>query len=194
MLWCLFQCVILEELTISFGWSFTSRSSFDVLDSVDAFLDRFLAWIVYFLAAFLQVGSSRLFRVFKLAAFCWTNLTVEITRFILVIRFDDPLGENTVWSLTDLFIVRWKLLHTMTFLSGAAVLLLRGLVISAVLGLESSYTSHLSNRVTPDPAAAAVAPTGKTFPNNHKSNQPALFSFSLSRGDLVTSDTVQIPW
>ncbi len=52
----------------------------------------------------------------------------------------------------------------MTFLSGAAVLLLRGLVISAVLGLESSHTSHLSNRVTPDPAeAAAVAPTGKTF-------------------------------
>lgn len=48
----------------------------------------------------------------------------------------------------------------MTFLSGAAVLLLRGLVISAVLGLESSYTSQLSNRVTPDPAA--VAPTGKT--------------------------------
>uniref|UniRef100_A0A8C1G1L3 Stromal interaction molecule 2b n=1 Tax=Cyprinus carpio TaxID=7962 RepID=A0A8C1G1L3_CYPCA len=49
----------------------------------------------------------------------------------------------------------------MTFLSGAAVLLLRGLVISAVLGLEGSYTSHLSNRVTPDPAAvaAAVAPT-----------------------------------
>ncbi|KAK9972070.1 hypothetical protein ABG768_025401 [Culter alburnus] len=47
----------------------------------------------------------------------------------------------------------------MTFLSGAAVLLLRGLVISAVLGLESSYTSQLSNRVTPDPATAAVAPT-----------------------------------
>uniref|UniRef100_A0A9J7XN71 Stromal interaction molecule 2 n=1 Tax=Cyprinus carpio carpio TaxID=630221 RepID=A0A9J7XN71_CYPCA len=45
----------------------------------------------------------------------------------------------------------------MTFLSGAAVLLLRGLVISAVLSLESSYTSHLSNRVTPDPEAA-VAP------------------------------------
>ncbi|ROL47903.1 hypothetical protein DPX16_19556 [Anabarilius grahami] len=49
----------------------------------------------------------------------------------------------------------------MTFLSGAAVLLLRGLVISAVLGLESSYTSQLSNRVTPDPATAAVAPTGQ---------------------------------
>ncbi|XP_056603510.1 stromal interaction molecule 2 [Triplophysa dalaica] len=47
----------------------------------------------------------------------------------------------------------------MTFFSGAAVLLLRGLVISAVLGLESSYTSTLSNRVTPDPAAPAVAPT-----------------------------------
>lgn len=47
----------------------------------------------------------------------------------------------------------------MTFLSGAAVLLLRGLVISAVLGLESSYTSNLANRVTPDPAAEAVAPT-----------------------------------
>ncbi|XP_065145113.1 stromal interaction molecule 2 [Paramisgurnus dabryanus] len=46
----------------------------------------------------------------------------------------------------------------MTFLSGAALLLLRGLVISAVLGLESSYTSVLSNRVTPDPASA-VAPT-----------------------------------
>ncbi|XP_056318256.1 stromal interaction molecule 2 [Danio aesculapii] len=45
----------------------------------------------------------------------------------------------------------------MTFLSAAAVLLLRGLVISAVLGLESSLTSHLANRVTPDPAA--VAPT-----------------------------------
>ncbi|XP_052004335.1 stromal interaction molecule 2-like [Xyrauchen texanus] len=46
----------------------------------------------------------------------------------------------------------------MAFLSGAAVLLLRGLVISAVLVLESSYTSNLSNRVTPD-SAAAVAPT-----------------------------------
>lgn len=161
MLWCLFQCVILEELTISFGLSFTSRSSFDVLDSVDAFFRSFFSLDYFFLAAFLQVGYSRLFRVFTLAAFCWT--TVEITRFILVIRFDDPLSENTVWSLIDLFIVRWKLLHTMTFLSGAAVLLLRGLVISAVLGLESSYTSHLSNRVTPDPAAAAGAPTGKTF-------------------------------
>jgi len=64
----------------------------------------------------------------------------------------------------------------MTFLSGAAVLLLRGLVISAVLGLESSYTSQLSNRVTPDPAA--VAPTGKTLRylcilTNLKSDQPA---------------------
>jgi len=68
----------------------------------------------------------------------------------------------------------------MTFLSGAAVLLLRGLVISAVLGLESSYTSQLSNRVTPDPAA--VAPTGKTrryylciLLTNLKSDQPAQF-------------------
>ncbi|XP_051993522.1 stromal interaction molecule 2-like [Xyrauchen texanus] len=47
----------------------------------------------------------------------------------------------------------------MTFLSGAAVLLLRGLVISAVLVLESSYTNNLSNRVTPNPAAVAVPPT-----------------------------------
>lgn len=66
-------------------------------------LGRFLAWITSFLATFLQLGSSR---VFKLGAFCLT--TVQITRFILVIRFDDPLGENTVWSLVDLFIVRLK--------------------------------------------------------------------------------------
>lgn len=77
--------------------------------------------------------------------------------FVLTIRW--------VKILVYSFVVRWKLLHTMTFLSGAAVLLLRGLVISAVLGLESSYTSQLSNRVTPDPAA--VAPTGKTFVSQH---------------------------
>lgn len=70
----------------------------------------------------------------------------------------------------------------MTFLSGAAVLLLRGLVISAVLGLESSYTSQLSNRVTPDPATAAVAPTGKTSVSYHKPNQPALSNSSFWRG------------
>lgn len=52
----------------------------------------FLGWITCFLPTFLQVGSRL---SFKLAAFC----VVEITRFILVIRFDDPLGENTVWSL-----------------------------------------------------------------------------------------------
>jgi len=57
------------------------------------FFRSFLGWITCFCLQFLQVGS-RLFRVFKLADFCVT--TVEITRFILVIRFDDPLGENTV--------------------------------------------------------------------------------------------------
>lgn len=159
MLWCLFQCVILEELTISSGLSFTSRSSFEVLDSVDAVFRSFFS-LDYFFFFWL-----RFYRLDILVYFGYlhSSLSVEITRFILVIRFDDPLGENTVWSLIDWFIVRWKLLHTMTVLSGAAVLLLRGLVISAVLGLESSYTSHLSNRVTPDPAAAAGAPTGKTF-------------------------------
>ncbi|TRY71359.1 hypothetical protein DNTS_008142 [Danionella cerebrum] len=48
----------------------------------------------------------------------------------------------------------------MNFLSGAALLLLRGLVLSAVLGFESSLTSHLlSNRLTPNPEDAAVAPS-----------------------------------
>jgi len=54
------------------------------------FFRSFLGWITCFCLQFLQVGS----RLFKLADFCVT--TVEITRFILVIRFDDPLGENTV--------------------------------------------------------------------------------------------------
>ncbi|XP_030634991.1 stromal interaction molecule 2 [Chanos chanos] len=44
----------------------------------------------------------------------------------------------------------------MTYFSGAVVLLLRGLVISAVLGLETSYTNDLSGHATSDAAIVAT--------------------------------------
>lgn len=46
----------------------------------------------------------------------------------------------------------------MTYLYQAVILLLRGLVVSAVLGLESSYSNDMLNRASD---AAIVASTGK---------------------------------
>ena len=52
----------------------------------------------------------------------------------------------------------------MTFLTHAMLLLLRGLVISAVLGLESGYSNDLSSHTS---NAAIVATTGKVSHVGH---------------------------